>query len=300
VTKVHRVISFKVKDFLAPYVKLNNDLRADAHARGDKFGAKRYKMMNNALFGKTIENMRDRTRVDPCRDVATAKRAVHSANFQMPHIIDEDLVLIEKKGTKPVCLEKPIHIGFAILELSKLHMYRFHYDVIRKQYGNRCKLLYTDTDSLLYHIYTETFYEDIKANVEHFDTSVFVPENKFGMPAVNCMVPGKFKIEYGGIPIHEYVGLACKMYSVKYGDKCKKIAKGTSAAFKDHSMTHEDYLAALHDERTVSEASYYAIRAKDRVVSTRKITQKCLSNFETKRYILDDGISSLAYGHHLI
>ena len=130
------------------------------------------------------------------------------------HIIyNEDLAAIKQKK-KDLLLNKPIYAGMCILDLSKLHMYQFHYDVIKKTYQDKAKLLFTDTDSLCYHIRTDDFYKDMRDSKELYDMSNFDPSSEF-YDDTNKKVLGKFKDECDGKPPSEFVGLRPKMYSLK-------------------------------------------------------------------------------------
>ncbi|PFX11926.1 hypothetical protein AWC38_SpisGene24193 [Stylophora pistillata] len=122
---------------------------------------------------------------------------------------------------------KPIHTGFSMLELSKLWMYQFHYDVILKQYGpEKDRLLFTDTDSMTYHIETEDVYHDMKENEDNYDTSDYLKDHPLYSTA-NRNVIGKFKDENAGEPVIEFVGLRPKMYAMTTGKgQEKKTAKG--------------------------------------------------------------------------
>ena len=132
------------------------------------------------------------------------------------HIIyDEDLAAI-KERKRTLFLNEPIYAGMAVLDLSKLHMYRFHYDTIKRTYGERARLLFTDTDSLCYHIQTDDIYADIYADKETYDLSGFDPASPF-YDATNKKVLGKFKDETDGKQVTEFVGLRPKMYSLLIG-----------------------------------------------------------------------------------
>jgi len=91
-------------------------------------------------------------------------------------IINSDLIMV-KGGRLRVLLNEPIFAGFAILELSKLLMYEFHYVYIKETYKDRATLLFTDTDSLTYHIQTEDLYADMRKDSDWFDTSIFDPSH---------------------------------------------------------------------------------------------------------------------------
>ena len=128
---------------------------------------------------------------------------------------------------------KPVYLGMCILDLSKTLMYDFHYNYIKSKYGSEAKLLYTDTDSLIYEIGAEDFYRDIAGDVEiWFDTSEFDASHPSGIQTgVNKKVIGMMKDEAGGKIIQEFVGLRAKQYSFKMWEdssehkRCKGYGK---------------------------------------------------------------------------
>ena len=122
-------------------------------------------------------------------------------------------------------LDKPSYVGMCILDLSKTHMYGFHYNYIKSKYGDRAKLLFTDTDSLCYVIETDDVQEDLFRDRELFDNSDYKKYSKFYFYE-NKKVIGKFKDEAAGHPITEFVGLKSKMYSYVIEGKNHKTAKG--------------------------------------------------------------------------
>ena len=117
-------------------------------------------------------------------------------------------------------LDKPIYLGASILDISKTLMYDFHYDYVKKNYGQKSKLLFTDTDSLCYEIQTEDFYKDISGDVERvFDTSNYSKDHPSKIPTgKNKKVIGMFKDEAGGRTIRGFVGLRTKLYAYKMLD----------------------------------------------------------------------------------
>ena len=134
--------------------------------------------MNNSVFGKTMENVRKRIN---CEVVTTEKRRDKlgsSPYFERSIIINENVEVIKSKKSK-VVLNKPIYCGFAILELSKLLMYNVHYYVIKKQYGNKAKLLFADTDSLCYEIKTKDIYDDMYKNKDLYDFSDYSDDHEY-------------------------------------------------------------------------------------------------------------------------
>ena len=132
-----------------------------------------FKLMNNSVFGKTMENIRNRVHVRLVNNQNKAKKLISKPNFRQCTIFDENLVAIHMKRTK-LTFNKPVYCGMSILDISKTLMYDFHYGYILPKYGKNQKLLFMDTDSLCYEIQTEDFYEDISNDVEgYFDTSNF-------------------------------------------------------------------------------------------------------------------------------
>ena len=172
--------------------------------------------MNNSVFGKTMENIRNRVDVKLVNHREKAEKLSAKPNFEHVTIFDENLIAIHMKRTKLV-FNKPVYCGMAILDLSKTLMYKFHYNYILPKYGRNQKLLFTDTDSLCYEIETEDVFEDISKDVEdNFDTSNFPKDHPSGIPVgKNKKIPGMMKDEAGGKIIEEFVGLRAKLYSYK-------------------------------------------------------------------------------------
>ena len=160
--KVHRGIKFKQSPWMEPYIRKNTDLRKEAK---NDFEKDFFKLMNNSVFGKTIENIRKRQSVILVDDRKKALKLSSKPNFDRATIFDEHLVAVHMKKTE-VYFNKPIYVRQAILDLSKTLMFDFHYNYIRKKYGNKAELLFTDTDSLMYLIQTEDFYLDINKDVK--------------------------------------------------------------------------------------------------------------------------------------
>ena len=211
-------------------------------------------------------------------------------------IFDENLVGIQMKNNC-LLLNKPSYVGFSILELSKTLMYDFHYNYIRKKYPD-AELLFTDTDSLVYHIKTEDVYEDLFADRHLFDNSDYPKSSKCYFDN-NKKVIGKFKDEASGDPITEFVGLKSKMYSYKTENKENKTAKDVKKNVIKHELCLSDYRDTLFNCTTMRH-KMRTIRSEYHQISSYQINEVSLSPFDDKRYILDDGISSYAYGHHLI
>jgi hypothetical protein len=174
-------------------------------------------------------------------------------------------------------------------------MYEFHYEYIRPKYGNKAKLLLTDTDSLCYHIQTEDAYEDMRSNSHLFDTSNYDPKHEL-FDTKNKQVLGKMKDEMGGIPIQEFVGLKSKMYSMKTPESDTSKAKGIARSYVKRHLSHENYKKAL-SATSLLKGSWVKIGSTDHQLATVKVSKSLLSPYDDKRYILSNGIDTLAIGH---
>ena len=150
--------------------------------------------MNNSVFGKTIENIRKRQNIILVDDRKKAVKLTSRPNFDRATIFDKNLIAVHMKKTE-VYFNKPVYVGQAILDLSKTLMFDFHYNYIKKKYKDKAELLFTDTDNLMFQIYTDDFYKDISYDIlEKFDTSDYPPVHPSGIPTgVNKKVIGMFK-----------------------------------------------------------------------------------------------------------
>ena len=141
----------------------NTQKRIEAEKNGGKDGKALYKLMNNSVYGKTMEKLRNRIDVRLVSNKKDYLKWIAKPSYIPYKIFDNDLVAI-RKSQVTLTLNKPAYIGMCILELSKVLMYEFHYDYIKNKYDNSSKLLFTDTDSLMYEIKTEDVYEDFSNN----------------------------------------------------------------------------------------------------------------------------------------
>ena len=190
-----------------------------------------FKVMNNSVFGKTIENVRNRVDLQLVNTEEKVLKLLSKTNFDKRTIFSENLIVvhIHKKKMK---LDKPIYLGMSILDLSKTLMYDFYYNYIKVKYGKNAKLLFTNTASLMYEIHTEDFYKNISPDVEKmFDTSNYPKDYESGIRTdLNKKVIEMMKNECGGKQIEEFVGLRSKLYSYnmcygKESKRCKSVKK---------------------------------------------------------------------------
>ena len=157
VTRIYAGIIFDQAPVIKKYIDFNLEQRAKAV---NKFDVDFYKLLSNSLYGKTIENPERRTKVKLCNDPRTYEEYVGKPNFKSAKIINGQLAGVEMKYSA-IKINKPFYIGMSILDLSKWHMYNFHYNVMKPIFGERINLLYTDTDSLMYKIESEDVYKEL-------------------------------------------------------------------------------------------------------------------------------------------
>ena len=289
--KIHRALEFSQSKWLEPYIAFNTQKRAKAK---NAFEKDFFKLMNNSVFGKTMENLRKRSNIQLVTNPERMERLAARPTYISHKIFHENLVAVHSKQTKLV-LNKPSYVGMSILELSKTLMYDFHYNYIKKKYPE-AQLLFTDTDSLCYHIKTEDIYSDFFADRELFDNSDYPSDSKFYF-SENKKVIGKFKDETAGVPIREFIGLKSKMYSISLdNEKFSKKAKGVKKNVIRKGISHGDYIDVLSESK-VMHHKMKTIRSDCHQISSYEINKISLSPFDDKRYILSDGISSYAYGH---
>ncbi|UYV67415.1 hypothetical protein LAZ67_5000504 [Cordylochernes scorpioides] len=187
IKKIHRVLSFKQSEWLKSYIDLNTEMRTKA---SNDFEKDFYKLMNNSVFGKTMESIRKRCNIKVLNDYDKIEREIAKPTFKNRTIFTEKMVALHMTKEK-LKFDKPIYVGMSILDLSKYFMHDFHYNVMKKKYGDNIEVCYTDTDSFVYNIKCEDFYKDMELMIEHFYTSNF-PEDHW-MPKKNKKVLGKMK-----------------------------------------------------------------------------------------------------------
>ena len=211
--RVNRCIKFKQPPWLEKWISFNTDKRKEATT---DFGKDLFKLMNNAVFGKTMENVRSHMDYKLVDNIVRLEKCMNSPTMKNRHPINDNLIGIENIKSV-VKLNKPIYVGMAILDLSKLHMYRYYYDVLKPMYGDKMRLAYTDTDSFVIHIETEDIHEDLKQIEDYMDFSDY-PTDHPNYNIANKKVLGKSKHEMNGGITTEFIGLKPKMYVMKVED----------------------------------------------------------------------------------
>ena len=328
VTKFHKVLQFKQEAWMKTYIDENTKRRAKSK---NDFEKEFYKLMNNAVYGKQLENTRKHVNIELIlNNEARLKRYINKPTFKSFSIFHENLVAVHMHK-KEVKLNKPIIGGACILDLSKHLMYDFYYNILQVKYGaDNIKLLFTDTDSLFLEITTKDLYKDIYDDQEfkkHFDFSDYptylyeeiqpskyvynsdeyielrepvIYYNQFLHSNENKKVIGKFKVEAGIKIVSDYVGLASKMYSFKMTNEDeKKTAKGVSYWEIKKNIKYDNYENCLLNQSNMFH-KMRTIKSHKHQLYTVEQTKKSLSVYDNKRYILCDGITSLPYNHYSI
>ena len=204
-------------------------------------------------------------------------------------------------GEFTVCLKKLTYFGQTILDLSKTVMYKFHYEYIKPMYGERARLLFTDTDSLCYAVKTEDFYKDISNDVHKmFDTTNYPENHPSGISTgVNKRVVGMMKDKSGDKQITEFAGLRSKLYAFKvWGEEEKKNCNGVNKNVVKKCMTLEYYKYCLFNNTNYL-AKFNTSRSRKHEITNECITEVALSASDDKRYIIPNNLEhkTLAFGH---
>ena len=292
--RIHQAIEFDQLPWLKTYIDFNTQLRM---AATNDFEKDFFKLMNNSVFGKTMENIRKHSNIKLVTTEEKYLRTVMKPNFKSGVLFGENLMGCEM-GKIKVVMNKPVYLGQVILDLSKIIMYEFHYDYMIPKYGDRLKLCYMDMDSLVYDIKTEDFYEDIANDVEaRFDTSGYSKTDFKPLPiGLNKKVIGLMKDELGGKIMTEFVALIPTLYSYRKLDGSKdKKCKGMKKCIVKETLTFEDYKTCLFSDST-EYRSQLMFRSAKHEVHTIEVNKVSLNRDDDKRTPRKDGISTFARG----
>ena len=256
------------------------------------------------MFLERPWRMFDRDSLRFCLDKEHFDNWVSKPEFKnvVKGIGDENFRILNMK-TNQVKLNKPIFCGQAVLDLSKVHMYDFYYNTMKPKYGDNLRLVLTDTDSFVFAIKTDDWYNDMYEMREHFDTSAF-PKDHNLFSNDNKKVVGKFKDELcdGDFDVMTEVCAAkskCYSYITKDitdGEKVKKVLKGVNKVSKRDQITFDDYKSCVIGGKSliVEQKSIRSFQCQNYTITQKK---QALSCYEDKRYQLD-GVKTIAYGHY--
>lgn len=298
--KVHKILKFRQSKWLKPFIDFNTEKRKNAQ---NEFEKKLYKLFSNSTYGKTIENVRKRRNVKLlCKWEGRygAKVYISKPSFKRIVIFNENLVAIELFKNE-IALNRPIAVGVCVLEISKLKMYDFHYNFMLKEYSyDNCRIQYTDTDSFIYYLTGKDIYSVMRENATLFDTSDYSVDNIYKIKPQNKKIYGLMKDESNGNIMTEFIGLRAKMYCYKFQNgRVTKRAKGVKRAIVNKKLSFEKYYHCLFDNCSVVDKQATIKSHKHKLFSI-ELTKKMLDSRDDKRFILDDKVTTLAWGHRKI
>ena len=241
---------------MKPYIDFNTQLRTLAT---NDFEKDFFKLMNNSVFGKSMENIRKHRNIKLVTNKDQYLHTVMKPNFKSGVFFGKNLIGCEM-GRIKVIMKKPVYLGQVILDLSKIVMYEFHYDYMTPKFKDP-QLCYMDTDSLIYNIKTEDIYADIAEDVPaRFDTSGYIPDRpgtggagaSLPLPiGLNKKVIRLMKVELGGAIMTEFMALRPKLYSYKVQDGAEnKKCKGIKKCVVKKTLTFKDYKNCLFNDST--------------------------------------------------
>jgi hypothetical protein len=286
-----RVIEFKQSNWMAEYINENNKLRTQAKQEGNEFLVSLFKLLNNSVFGKTCEDVRNRENMHLTTDPKNAIKWFSKLEFKHANYVD-GLYLIQTHKTQ-IVYDKPMYVGCCILDLSKVRMLDFHYNTMEKHHKYKYNLIYSDTDSLVYHVKHENLHQWMHDNPDEFDLSNM--EDKYKIKD-NYQVLGKMKSEVGSKVITEFLALSPKSYAYKYADKETKKAKGVSLAVSDKTMNFDDYHRTLLNQ-SIQTRPIYNIRSFNQQLFTTLEDKVVLSAWYDKLNMLND-VECEPYGYN--
>ena len=288
IKQIHSVISFKQSKWLEKYIDFNTQKRNQAV---NDFEKDFYKLLNNAFYGKTMENVRNRCKIEIIKRTDYNKILKWQRKLSFNGIcksFDNCDSYLEKDHE--ILMDKPLYLGFAILELSKLHMYETYYDNLQPYFGQEnLQLHYLDCDSFILSIKSENIIKDLKNLEDIFDFSN-IEENHELYSEKNKKVLGKFKIETPkNIFIDEFIALRSKMYAFKCKDKeeDKNKLKGISKS-QSKNIKFEEYKICLDGEEFENECVNYILKSSNHNMYMQGIKKTALSIFDDKRNYLDN------------
>ena len=267
--KVHSVISFSESAWLKQYIDRNTEFRMKAN---NDFEKDYYKLLNNSFYGKTMENVRNDRDIRLVNNENRRSKLASEPNYHGTKYISEDLLIMEMKQ-REVYMNKPLYLGQAILDYSKMLMYEFWYDYLRPMYKDQIELCYMDTDSFIIYVETDDFYKDISSDVNKwFDTSNYSKDiNRTLEKVKNKKVIGKLKDELGGLIMSEFCAHRAKTYACRLdnNDEVKK-AKGTKKCVVQNQFTFHDYINVLFNKVPMIK-SQFGFRSRNHEIYTEQI-----------------------------
>ena len=287
VKRLHRVLQFDQSCWL---VSKNIALRKQAKTDVDK---NFFKLLSNACFGKTMENLRNHRQTKFLSTEPEAKTCTLKPTFLNFQIIHDSLVSVNFTQSS-IFWNKPTTVGPALLDFSKIVLYKFHYNEMKPKFGDSLKVVYKDIDSLLYRIETDDLYSDMES-FKHLLGLLDYPQNHKLFDSTNEIVPVTTKDELNGQIMLEATCLRSKLFNIKYESGIKQIAKGVQNSVE--KTLHDDLFNDDLSSRGNIRKNVTQIQSQQHQLLVTQINKIVISAFDDKRFILEDGIQSFAFGH---
>ena len=316
--KVHRVLKFRQEAWLKPYIEMNTELRAKCKSAFEK---DMYKLMNNAVYGKTMENVWNRKEVKICWTREQLLQCSDKPWFRCFQIVNTDVSICVMKKRR-IVLNKPLYLGFSILDLSKVKFYSCFYEGFKLMWPTQMKLLMVDTDSyimeikmpkgqsLYQHMYQYLMSEEYAVQDFRLDYSNYKSDDDDeGIRKLASVKDcdrrlGAVKDEMGSNVITEFIGLRPKLYAIRCLQRDSHTtseiikAKGTPKAVVKTSLNFDHFLTMMREEQPTLTLSFSHIRSFRHEIGTVVTRKRCLSIADDKRFIdAHDFISTLSFGH---
>lgn len=293
--KIHKIVKYKHSAWLKPYIDFNTNQRKNSKNDAEKDF---WKLLNNSVYGKFLQNDRNHADITLTTDVKKYNKIANSKFFKNKIDINDDLKLLERFKSH-VKLNKPIQVGAIILDYAKQIMYE-HFYKLKDFYNDKIKLLYMDTDSLIYHVQTDDVYEDIIKQKDLYDLSNYdkgfkTISGKNVFDATNKAVYGKFKNEIPNDEIIEFITVRSKVYSfISEKEISKQKIKGVKkSAMKN--IKHEDFKSCLFNNTTKFE-KFNCIKSKNHKLSTVQQKKISLCGLCDKKYLINS-VYAYSYGN---
>ena len=252
-----------------------------------------FKLLNNSFYGKAMENVRKYRDIRLVNNENRRSKIAAEPNYNGTKYISEDFLIMELKK-RDVYMNKPLYLGKAILDHSKMLMYEFWYDCLQPMYNDKTELCYMDTHSFFIYVETDDFYNDISNDINKwYDTSNYKKDiNRPLEKGKNKKAIGKFKDELGSFIISEFGAHRAKTYAYKLdnNDEVKK-AKGTKKCVIQNQLTFKDYVNVLFNKVPMIK-SQLSFRSRNHEICTEKINKIALSSNDNKRIQDDNEINT--------
>ena len=309
ITRVHKILKFSEAPIMRSYIDLNTQHRNMATSVAEK---NQWKNANNSAYGKTFENQLNYSILKFVSGENDYNKVLRNPGFNGYAFVSDNLMLAKIKHTS-IVFNKPIYLGAVITELAKLHMFEFYYDVLMDHFGEEnMKLCMTDTDSLLVEIQCDDIYREIAWIQVHYDCPIDTTTlsksviEQYSICGEHNKEVGYFKLEADPLTIQEFVGLRPKVYSMREMDNPEPHmrSKGTPRESMELYMRHENYLRCLFHNNLPENVRQYVdvnkIQSKDHHLYSIKTSKVSISCNDSKRFIMQDNVHTLAYGHYAI